>query len=215
MNYQAVMFDLDGTLADTLGDIMAAANHAFTTMGQPAQTYERFRYLAGQGLSRLFTDALPEAECERVEEYMQLFRAYYADHNMDTTSLYPGISELLNAITSRKMKMAILTNKPDAAAHELTNKLMSQWDWDVVLGHREPYPVKPDPTSALAICEQLDIAPEHWLYVGDTRVDMETARNAGMFAIGVLWGFRDEPELRESGADMIVSDVQPIIEKLG
>ena len=146
---------------------------------------------------------------------MQLFRAYYADHNMDTTSLYPGISELLNAITSRKMKMAILTNKPDAAAHELTNKLMSQWDWDVVLGHREPYPVKPDPTSALAICEQLDIAPEHWLYVGDTRVDMETARNAGMFAIGVLWGFRDEPELRESGADMIVSDVQPIIEKLG
>lgn len=214
MNYKAVMFDLDGTLADTLGDIMAAANHAFTQMGQPTQNYDRFRYLAGQGLERLFTDALPVDEHKRVEEYMQYFRTYYAQHNMDTTSLYPGIADLLDAITAKGMKLAILTNKPDPAAQALTAKLMSQWPWDVVLGHREPYPVKPDPTSALAICDQLGVAPEDWLYVGDTRVDMETARNAGMFAIGVLWGFRDEPELRDAGADMIVRDVQPIIDLL-
>ena len=208
------MFDLDGTLADTLGDIMAAANHAFTQMGQPAQTYERFRYLAGQGLSRLFTDALPPDECQHVEVYMQFFRDFYAQHNMDTTCLYPGIADLLDAISAKGLKQAILTNKPDTAAHELTAKLMSQWNWDVVLGHRQPYPVKPDPTSALAICDQLGIAPEHWLYVGDTRVDMETAKNAGMFAIGVLWGFRDEPELRQFGADLIVRDVKPIIDLL-
>ncbi len=214
MKYKAVMFDLDGTLADTLGDIAAAANHAFTQMGQPTQTLERFRYLAGQGLERLFTDALPPAECERVEAYMKHFKAYYAEHNMDTSKLYPSIADLLDAIKANGMKMAILTNKPDPAAHELQQKLMSQWEWDYVLGHREPYPVKPDPTSALAICDELGIEPSEWLYVGDTRVDMETARNAGMYAIGVLWGFRDEPELRESGADLIVSDVKPIIDML-
>ena len=98
MKYKAVMFDLDGTLADTLGDIAAAANHAFTQMGQPTQTLERFRYLAGQGLERLFTDALPPAECERVEAYMKHFKAYYAEHNMDTSKLYPSIADLLDAI---------------------------------------------------------------------------------------------------------------------
>lgn len=208
------MFDLDGTLADTLGDIMAAGNHAFTTMGQPVQTYERFRYLAGQGLERLFTDALPPEECQRVEQYMQLFGEYYALHNMDTTSLYPGIGQVLDHIKANGLKLAILTNKPDKAAHQLQAKLMSQWEFDVVLGHRDPYPVKPDPTSALAICDQLGVASEHWMYVGDTSVDMETAKNARMFAVGVLWGFRDEPELRRSGADVIVSDARQIIDLL-
>lgn len=208
------MFDLDGTLADTLDDIAAAANFAFSQLGQPTQTLERFRYLAGQGLERLFTDALPQSEHARVGEYMLLFKAYYAEHNMDTTCLYPGIAQLLDAIQARGLKLAILTNKPDKAAHELTKKLMSQWQFDVVLGHRDPYPVKPDPTSALAICGELGVKPEDWLYVGDTSVDMLTARNAGMFAVGVLWGFRDEPELRQSGADVIVSTAQQIIELL-
>lgn len=214
MKYQAVMFDMDGTLADTLGDIAAAANHAFTQMGQPTHTLERFRYLAGQGLQRLFTDALPEAEHARAPEYMQHFRNYYAEHSMDTSTLYPGIADLLDAIIKREMKLVILTNKPDPAAHALTEKLMSQWDFDVVLGHREPYALKPDPASALAICDQLGVSPDQWLYVGDTNVDMHTAKNAGMFAVGVLWGFRDEDELRESGADVIVSNAQQIIDLL-
>ncbi|MBL4700275.1 MAG: HAD family hydrolase [Phycisphaeraceae bacterium] len=214
MNFKAVMFDLDGTLADTLGDIAAAANHAFTVMGQPTQKLQRFRYLAGQGLERLFTDALPDLEHADVESYIAPFRAYYADHSMDSSVLFPGIEALLDHINQKGMKLAVLSNKPDGPTQLLCQKLMSPWDIDVVLGHREPYPLKPDPTSALAICKELDIAPKDWMYVGDTDVDMYTAKNAEMFAVGVLWGFRDEPELRKSGANVIVSDAQQIIDLL-
>lgn len=204
MPYRAVMFDLDGTLADTLADIAAAANHALTQLERPTHDVATYRYLAGQGLESLMVDALGPDHRHLVERGMEIFRSYYAEHDMDHTGPYDGIPDLLDELEMLDMRLAVLSNKPDPATQRLMRTAFPRWDFDAVLGHREGSPLKPDPASAVEITQRLGIAPEAWLYVGDTRVDMETATRAGMFAVGVLWGFRDEPELRESGAKAII-----------
>jgi phosphoglycolate phosphatase len=204
MSFLAVMFDLDGTLADTLEDIAGAANHALAQLGRQTFPVPRYRFLAGQGLEWLMTEALGPEHRGLVPRGMEIFRAYYALHSEDHTRPYDGIPELLDELTRRKVKLAVLSNKPDPATQALVARVFARWRFDAILGHREPFPLKPDPTSAKWVADEMKIAPENWIYVGDTRVDMLTARGAGMHAVGVLWGFREEPELRESGANAIV-----------
>lgn len=201
---RAILFDLDGTLSDTLADIAAAANHALTLLGRPTFETPRYRYLAGQGLHSLMTEALGADHAHLIPRGMELFLAYYAKHWTDHTAPYPGIPELLDELTRRRIPMAVLSNKPHAATLEVMKHGFSRWHFDRVLGARDGVPLKPDPTGALEIATDLNIAPRNWLYVGDTKVDMMTATHAGMRAVGVLWGFRDEAELRDNGASVII-----------
>ncbi|MCX5661190.1 MAG: HAD family hydrolase [Planctomycetota bacterium] len=220
MLYDAVMFDLDGTLADTLADIAAAANHALAQLGRPTFPVPRFRYLAGQGLESLMVEALGPDHRGLLEQGMAHFRSYYAQHSMDQTGPYEGIAELLDTLmvptpVGRGPKLAVLSNKPHPATIKLIEDAFAAWRFDAVRGHIEGTPLKPDPTSALEVAASLGVPPARWLYVGDTRVDMLTAVGAGMCPVGVLWGFRDELELREAGARHIVKHPSEILGLLG
>jgi phosphoglycolate phosphatase len=214
MKYQAIMFDLDGTLADTLADIAAAANHALSEMGRPIHDVRRYRYLAGQGLEPLMVEALGPEHQHLVSRGAELFKAYYLEHSLDFTRPYDGVPELLDELHARKLTLAVLSNKPHVAAVQLVKDVFGRWTFDIVQGHQPPAALKPDPASAIAVAQKLDIAPEQWLYVGDTRVDMLTGSGAGFFPVGVLWGFRDESELRESGARAIIKHPMELLKLL-
>lgn len=212
--YDAVMFDLDGTLADTLADIAAAGNHVLTRLGKPPRPLRDYRYLAGQGAPWLVREALGPELAQHVDEGVTELKRFQLERAHALTTLYPGVAELLDELTRRGLKLAVLSNKPDAATKQLVGHLLARWKFAAVRGHREGGPLKPDPAAAVEIARELGVPVERWLYVGDTMVDMKTARGAGMFAVGVLWGFRDEPELREHGADAIVKQAGEILQLL-
>ncbi len=204
MQYEAVMFDLDGTLADTLADIAAAGNYLLSRMSRPTLEVERYRYLAGRGAEWLVREALQTDDPVELERGLTFFRDHYHSHNHALTQPYPGIAELLDALTGRQVKLAVLSNKPHPFTQQVVREKFSNWSFDAVHGAKDDVPLKPDPAAALAITRELDVAPERWLYVGDTNVDMQTARAANLFAVGVTWGFRDEAELRDNGAQAII-----------
>lgn len=218
--YDAIVFDLDGTLADTLADIAAACNHAITELGHAAIEIPRYRYLAGQGLRYLIEHALAvggegKGSEEQIEQGMDLFRSYYADHFTDFTQPFDGMGQVLDALALSDIKTAVLSNKPHSATVRVMDDVFSAWSFDVVCGAKDGVALKPDPASAFSVTEQLDVQPARVAYVGDTRVDMETAKAAGFYAIGVTWGFRDEPELRDAGADVIISHPVELLAILG
>ena len=215
MRHDAVMFDLDGTLADTLGDIAACGNHMLTTLGRAPLPLDRYRYLAGQGVRYLVRTALavPD-EDPQVERGIAVFRAYQDAHGMDLAKPYAGIAELLDVLASHHVKLAVLSNKPHTATRAMVAQVFDRWRFNAVQGQVDGRPHKPDPAGALAIVEALHVPAPRWLYVGDTAVDMQTARGAGMTAVGVLWGFRDEAELREHGAAHIVAHPGEIVRLL-
>jgi phosphoglycolate phosphatase len=202
MPYAAVLFDLDGTLLDTLSDIAAAANRVLDDEGYPRHAVDAYRRMVGEGVSRLFEQALPEADRseQEIERCVERFRRVYGDAWNVETRPYDGVSELLAAIAERGLKMAVLSNKP----HDFTRGCVAEYFPDVpldpVLGLREGVPRKPDPAGALEIAETLGLAPARFLYLGDTAVDMKTALAAGMEPVGALWGFRSREELVAAGA---------------
>jgi phosphoglycolate phosphatase len=214
MKYQAVMFDLDGTLADTLADIAAAGNHVLTQLGRPALEQARYRYLAGQGLEWLVAEVLGTPERGEIERGAAMFRAHYEAHGHAQTKLYPGIADLLDALTSRAIRLAVLSNKLHALTQQVVRDRFSRWNFAAVAGEKTGVPLKPDPTGALAMVSELGIPPDQWAYVGDTRVDMLTARAAGLFAVGVTWGFREEAELRRHGAQAIIHHPMELLDLL-
>lgn len=206
--FDAVMFDLDGTLLDTLADIAAAGNYALTSLGRPTRPVQDYRYLAGQGAPYLVRHALGPDYQHLADKALELFRTYQLEHGLDHTHPYPGIPELLDELTRRNLKLAVLSNKPHTATLRAVQQCLNRWHFDAVLGHELDQPaaaLKPDPAGALEIARQLNVPPERWLYLGDTRVDMETALNAGMFPVGCLWGFRDRQELEKAGARILIA----------
>ncbi len=215
MSFRGVIFDLDGTLADTLADIAACGNHALAAFDRPPLPRDRYRYLAGQGARYLVREALGAPDDDpRVERGLALFRAYQLEHGMDLTRPYPGVPELLDELVRRGVRLAVLSNKPHAATVAMIAARFARWPFDAVRGHREGEPLKPDPAGALAIARELGLSPSAWLFVGDTRVDMLTARAAGMRAIGALWGFRDAEELRAAGADALIAAPGELLREL-
>ena len=204
-NYRAVLFDLDGTLADSLADLANATNTALVAVGCPPHPLARYRQMVGDGARTLCARAVPADRPELVDEVRQRMRDHYAAHCFDATRLYPGIRELVRVLAERGCALAVLSNKPDDFTNQMIAHYFQPNPFRVVRGHRAHAPLKPDPASALAIAKELQIPPASWLYLGDTNTDMQTARAAGMIPIGVLWGFREREELLASGAAEIIA----------
>ncbi len=205
---RAVIFDLDGTLVDSLGDIASAMNEVLERHGFPSHPLPAYRRFVGDGMERLVRRALPPVDEETVARVLEDMRGTYARHALRTTRPYPGVPDLLDRLAARGVPFAVLTNKPHDAAVAMVRALLGRWRFAAVRGAVPGRPRKPDPAGALEIARRLGVAPEGCLFVGDTPTDMATAGAAGMVPVGVLWGFRTEPELRGAGARFLLE--QPL-----
>jgi phosphoglycolate phosphatase len=206
MTIQAVIFDLDGTLLDTLADIADAVNRVLAANGHPKHPEHDYRWFVGKGSAILITRALPPdcRDARNVQACLERFIADYNQHWHRKTAPYPGIMELLETLQTRRLKLAVVTNKPHRFAEKMIAHYFPKTCFDPIFGHREDLPAKPDPTQALAAARQMEAAPHECLFVGDSAVDIKTARRAGMLAIGAGWGFRTKSELIDAGANHII-----------
>ena len=209
--FRAALFDLDGTLANTLADLANATNAALATLGCPTHPVDSYRFKVGDGAPQLCSRALPADRQNLLEEVLRLMRQRYSEHCFEQTKLYPGIPELVAALAERHYKLAVLSNKPDDFTRRMIAHYFKPSPFAVVRGQLPNVPLKPDPTAALQIAQELGVAPAQWLYLGDTNTDMRTAHAAGMIAVGVLWGFREREELIESGAQHLVAKPEEVL----
>ena len=207
---KAVLFDLDGTLVNSLFDLGASTNYALEKMGFSTHETEKYKIFVGDGMAKLIERALPEDKRDRetINTTLQIFMEHYRAHYVDKTVPYDGISELLDAL--KGYKKAVISNKADEMVIPLTKKLLGE-RFDIVCGKREGYPTKPDPTLTLEIIKELGVEPKECIFVGDSGMDMAVAKNSGCVAVGVLWGFRGKEELKANGADYIVSNALEIL----
>ncbi len=217
MSARAIVFDLDGTLLDTLADIGDSANEVLRQHGFPEHDYAAYRRFIGDGVLMLFTRALPEAarQPDVVAACAHGFEESYGRHWQSKTTLYDGIAELLTILQQQSLPLTVLSNKPHVFTVKCVAEYLSEWHFEVVFGQRNEIPRKPDPAGAFEICERLKLAPAEVVYLGDSSVDMQTARNAGMLAVGASWGFRDAAELREHGANFVIDHPRELLAILG
>ncbi|MEM6910803.1 MAG: HAD family hydrolase [Verrucomicrobiota bacterium] len=204
---RAVIFDLDGTLLDTLEGIADTANAVLEEKGFPTHPREAYRTFAGDGVGELLARALPpeKGNPALVQECVQSFKEGYARFWPTSSRPYEGIPELLDELVARELPICVLSNKLHAFTVQFVDRLLAKWSFAFVVGQREGVPRKPDPTSALQMAADLHLSPSEILYLGDTNTDMQTAVSAGMMPLGVTWGFREKPELLASGAAQVVS----------
>lgn len=216
MKYKAIIFDLDGTLLDTIDDLADSMNGVLARRGIPTHDVDKYKYFVGDGMSTLVKRALPQdiSNDSLVSECITEMREEYGKRWANKSCPYEGIPELLDMLAAEGIKTAILSNKPDEFTKIVVEKLLSRWKFEVVLGERSGIPKKPDPTGAMEIADLLNIPPEEFLYLGDTNTDMLTANAAGMYAVGVLWGFRKADELIKSGAQILLEKPVDLIEVL-
>lgn len=202
MNTQLVIFDLDGTLLDTIGDLAAACNAVLGAHGLPRHTDEAYRHFVGSGIMRLVERALPEElrTPETVAAVRADFVRYYTEHIDLLTRPYPGIPELIGELARRGIRLAVASNKFQAGTEKLVRRFFPRTAFAAVLGQRPDVPLKPDPAVLKEILAATGIGEERVLYVGDSGIDMLTAAAAGVRSVGVTWGFRTREELVASGA---------------
>ncbi|MBN2447458.1 MAG: HAD family hydrolase [Phycisphaerae bacterium] len=201
---RACVFDLDGTLVDSLRDIAEALNECLTLLGLPSYPVERYRYMVGEGIPKLAQRAVGATHPHLVARLAELARARYRVRPLRHTRPYPGVQELIGRLRAAGIRLAVLSNKP----HDMTRRMVATFwqdgEFDQVLGYIDEEHRKPSPHYLRRICEDLDIAPTETWMVGDTPTDVETAHRAGALAVGVTWGFRTRAELAGAGADFIV-----------
>jgi phosphoglycolate phosphatase len=217
MNFLAVLFDLDGTLLDTLDDIADAVNAALERMGFPGHDTTAYRYLTGDGARAMAERSLPESKKDEatVAECIRIFRSEYASRWGTKTRPYPGVLELLAELARREVKLSVLSNKLDEFTRRAVRDFLPGFEFSIVIGAKPDLPPKPDPAGALLIARELQVPPLQTIYLGDTGVDMMTAVRAGMFPVGALWGFRDEKELRENGARIMIDAPRDLLKFVG
>lgn len=204
---RAAIFDLDGTLLDTLSDIAYAMNGVLAARGLPLHEVDAYRRMVGSGLEMLVRRAVPDEVARSrpvVAALTAELRDAYAREPVARTRPYEGVPILLEDVRSRGLPMAVLSNKADDLVHDIVAGFFAPDLFEVVQGMRDDVPPKPDPTSARAIAARMGAEPQRVVYLGDSDVDMHTARNAGMIAVGAAWGFRGEAELREAGAEIVI-----------
>lgn len=216
IEFQAILFDLDGTLLDTLADVANATNAALTRLGFPTHRRDAYRYFLGGGMDCLVRRALPEGcnDSETLNKCHEAIIDEYSNRWAQNTRPYPGIAELLAELDKRGVVKAVLSNKPDDFTKRTVEKLLPDFHFEIIRGARPEVPVKPDPTSAIQIAAELDIPPGRFIYLGDTDTDMQTAHAAQMFAAGALWGFRTAAELSANGAQVLLKRPQEVLNLL-
>jgi len=211
--YRAAIFDMDGTLVDTLADLQDSVNEMLAHYNLPLRTLDEVRRFVGNGARKLMLRSLPE-DCSFIDEALKFYNDCYARNCLKKVKPYDGIMEFLAALETKKIPLAICTNKQHFAAVAIAEKILAPIKFSYVSGDKPNSPRKPDPTRALAAAEKFSVAPEDVAYFGDTAVDMETAKNAGFLAVGVTWGFRPRSELVDSGAKIIVDRPQEILARI-
>lgn len=217
MQYKAVIFDLDGTLVDSLADLSDSVNLMLESYGFPTHEMEQYRYFVGNGSKKLMERTLPRdkaASAEFVEEALVKYKAIYKERLLEKTRPYNGVRELLAELKSRGIPLAVCTNKHNDAALTIVKILFAPGTFAEVLGDRPGFPKKPNPATPLEIASHLGVKPDEVAYLGDTSVDMETAVHAGFLPVGVLWGFRPEEELVKNGAKVLLKAPLELLEKV-
>ncbi len=206
------VFDLDGTVADTVNTIAYYGNFALEHFGLPAIPVEKYKYFAGDGYIKLLQRMLDEvgADASNFDEIAAFYHDEYEKDSMYLTKAFDGMTELLNSLKSKGIKLAVLSNKPHGAAEDVAKALYGDV-FDLCYGAGEGIPLKPEPAMLFNILREFGAKPEECVYVGDTSVDMITGKAAGAFTVGVLWGFRKKEELEKYGADLIVSSPDEIL----
>lgn len=203
MKYELAVFDMDGTILNTLDDLTDATNHALRTFGYPEHSIEEVRFFVGNGLAKLIERATPAGTSEEDRTKVRAeFMTYYKVHSADKTGPYPGINDLLQKLRAAGVKTAVVSNKPDVAVRELV-KTYYDGLFDAAVGDMEGQAVKPAPDMCLKVFKELGMGPENAVYIGDSDTDIQTARNAGLDEILVSWGFRGRQFLTEHGAKNI------------
>ncbi len=217
MKRQAVVFDLDGTLLDTLDDLADSGNRVLSELGLPTHPVDAYKYFVGDGIGILIRRMLPEDRHDEqtIAEATRTYRREYGRRWNAKTKPYDGTKTLLDELTARGVKKAVLSNKPDEFTRRCVEELLGRWTFDVVLGHHDGIPRKPDPAGAREVVAKLKIPPAEIAYLGDTATDMQTAVAAGMFPVGALWGFRKEEELREGGAEVLIRHPTELLNIVG
>lgn len=211
MSLKAVIFDLDGTLLDTLDDLAAAANHVLQNVGAKALPVEDYRYLVGAGARKLIlrlcrAAGLPQPDDARLEELLADYNAAYARGWHNKTRPYPGIRQMLDKLQEEGLKLAVFSNKPDSFTRLVIEHYFPDRPFAAVLGQTEGLPLKPDPAGVLHLCQKLGLAAEKVALVGDSAYDMQAAGRAGVLPLGVLWGFRTKEELEAAGAARLFAE---------
>lgn len=213
MSYKAVLFDMDGTLLDTLEDLCDSTNHALAQMGYPLRGIEEIRRFIGNGAEKQIRRAVPEGTSEgKIMETLAAFRAYYQDHCQIKTKVYDGLLDVLSELKEKGVKMAVVSNKPDAAVKKLSREYFGD-RLDYAIGPSDGVRCKPYPDMAETALKALGIAKKDAVFVGDSEVDVQTGLNAGLDVIAVSWGFRSRKVVIEAGAKMIADDASEL-EKL-
>ena len=209
-----VIFDLDGTLLNTITDLGKACNYALESLGFASHPIQAYAYMVGNGVRNLMKKAHPDADEETVDKLLEKFKEYYDEHCLDTTKPYPGINELLQTLKERGVAMAVASNKYEEATKKIIKGCFPDVEFVAVEGQCEGRHKKPDPSIIFSILEKYPVAKREIIYVGDSAVDIETAKRACVESIGVSWGFRSVAELRKAYADHIVMQPSEILDHL-
>ncbi|RKM58675.1 HAD family hydrolase [Butyrivibrio sp. XB500-5] len=213
-NINTVIFDMDGTVLNTLDDLTTSVNYVMDKFGFPNRTVEEYRRAFGNGIRRAIELNVPEGTSkETIDEMLPVFKQHYDKHCLDKTRPYDGILELMKELKKRGYKMAIVSNKIDSAVKELNKKFFSE-AIDVAIGERPGINRKPAPDSVIEALKELGSTKEEAIYIGDSEVDFQTAVNSGLPCISVLWGFRDKDYLEEIGADVFATTPADVLELL-
>ena len=211
---RAVLFDLDGTLANTLYDLANAVNHILEKHGHPTHATESYKFIVGNGNEVMMRRALPEQyrkDRDYVLNLREEFYEYYKNHCADDSKAYDGIKELLISLKEMGILVAVVTNKAQSMTDRVVPALFDKNIFSAVIGQKDGVPLKPEPHMPFLAMSEMDVNPDECLFVGDSDADMQTGLNCGNTPVGVLWGYRDEKELRDAGARYIVSSPQEII----
>lgn len=211
---RAVIFDLDGTLVDSLEDLTDSVNHALAQHGLPPHTVDAVRRMVGEGQVKLIERALPADRQDLCETVLGEFRAHYIEDPIKKSKLYPGVKELVTQLRERGYRLSVLSNKPDVPTKRIVAELFAPGTFEYVFGERQGVPRKPDPAAALEIAAAMKVPPAECAFVGDTAIDMKTSVNAGMFGIGVLWGFRGREEIEAAGSKALANRAEELLEYL-